>query len=391
MNIDKLFDQFETLFSKSAEGLSSAPGRVNLIGEFTDYNDGYVLPCALQFRTYVAYRRRDDNLVMAYSTNYTGECEAFELDTPITYGMSHWGNYIRAIAYVYQQSNHQFGGLDILISSNVPQGAGLSSSAALEVSLGGALNQAFDLKLSSEQIALLGQRAENDFMNCQCGIMDQLVSAKASHNQALLIDCMDLSIQNYPIPADLAIVVINSNFPRKLVESEYNQRRTDCMNAAAKMGVPTLRQGTLNDLESARNNMSSNEFKRARHVISENLRVLQAAKALQQNDLEKLSELMRESHRSLREDFEVTVPATDGLVEICHNTLGKDCATRMTGGGFGGAVICICHHDNVPKIVDAVSSQYLKQFGLEETIYVASAAEGLVTVLFEDYPVLVEQ
>ena len=391
MNIEKLLVQFESLFSNSAEGISSAPGRVNLIGEFTDYNDGYVLPCALQFRTYVAYRRRNDNLVMAYSTNYPGECEAFELDSPITHGTSHWGNYVRAIAYVYQHSNHQFGGLDILISSNVPQGAGLSSSAALEVSLGGALNQAFDLQLNSEQIALLGQQAENDFMNCQCGIMDQLVSAKASHNNALLIDCMSLSIQHYPIPANLALVVINSNFPRKLVESEYNQRRIDCMNAAAKMGVTTLRQATLDDLYSARDNMSINEFKRARHVISENQRVLQAAKALQHDELGKLSELMRESHRSLREDFEVTVPATDGLVEICHHTLGKDCATRMTGGGFGGAVICICHHENVPKIVDAISSQYLEKFGLEETIYVANAAEGLVSTLFENHKALAEQ
>ena len=379
MNSQKLLKQFETFFAAPAQGVSSAPGRVNLIGEFTDYNDGYVLPCALQFRTSVAYRRRSDNLVMAYSTNYPGECEAFELGDDITHGLSHWGNYVRAVAAIYMKNGYQLGGLDILISSNVPQGAGLSSSAALEVSLGGALNQAFELGLSAEKIALLGQQAENDFMGCQCGIMDQLVSAKASKNQALKIDCQNLAIENFPIPDDLALVVINSNFPRKLVESEYNQRRADCMNAAAKMNVPSLRQASSELLEANSHKMTQNEYKRARHVISENQRVLEATDALQRDDLQKLSLLMAESHRSLREDFEVTVPATDGLVEICRHILGDNCATRMTGGGFGGAVICLCYHDDVPRLAEAVSMNYRKRFGLKETIYIASAGDGLVT------------
>ncbi|MGI2258046.1 galactokinase [Shewanella sp. GXUN23E] len=379
----QLFEQFETLFATSPQGYSSAPGRVNLIGEFTDYNEGLVLPCALQFRTWVAYRLRDDNLIKAYSINYPDECEVIDLNEPVRHGLLHWGNYIRAIAYVYQKQGYQLGGLDILISSDVPQGAGLSSSAALEVSLGGALNQAFGLALSEQQIALLGQQAENEFMDCQCGIMDQLVSAKASQNQALMIDCQDLSIQHYPIPEDLALVVINSNFPRKLVESEYNLRRSDCMNAAAKMGVSSLREATMPLLETVRSKMTVNEFKRARHVITENARVVAAAKALLQDDLSRLSELMTASHTSLKQDFEVTVPATDGLVEICQQALGNRCATRMTGGGFGGAVICICHHEDVPKVIKAVSTQYCASFGLEETIYVAHAGDGLQTGVFE--------
>ncbi len=381
MNAQKLLQQFETCFTASAEGISSAPGRVNLIGEFTDYNDGFVLPCALQFRTSVAYRHRSDNLIMVYSTNYPGESEAFELTHELTQGLSHWGNYVRAVAAIYIKNGYKLGGLDLLISSNVPQGAGLSSSAALEVALGGALNQAFELGLSAEQIALLGQQAENDFMGCQCGIMDQLVSAKALKNQALKIDCQNLAIESYPIPDELALVVINSNFPRKLVESEYNQRRADCMNAAAKMGVASLREANLAKLEACGHMMTQNEFKRARHVISENQRVIEATEALQNNDLKKLSELMAASHSSLRDDFEVTVPATDGLVEICRRTLGDNCATRMTGGGFGGAVICMCSQEDVSRLVEAIPMLYRKRFGLKETIYIASAGEGLQTAL----------
>ncbi|MBW8185999.1 galactokinase [Shewanella sp. NR704-98] len=391
VDLNKLFEQFESLFSRTVEGVSSAPGRVNLIGEFTDYNDGYVLPCALPFRTYVAYRKRSDNIIMAYSTNYPDECEAFELAPAISHGMSHWGNYVRAIAYVYKMAGYQLSGMDILISSNVPQGAGLSSSAALEVALGGALNQAFELDLTLEKIALLGQQAENYFLGCQCGIMDQLVSAKAIKNQALMIDCMSLAIEHFSVPEELALIVINSNFPRKLVESEYNQRRRDCMNAAAKMGVSTLRQASLNLLEESRALMTLNEYKRAHHVITENRRVLQAAKALQENNLQALSELMAESHISLRDNFEVTVAVTDGLVDICHSALGTACATRMTGGGFGGAVICICRHGDVPKIVEAVSSQYHQYFGLQETIYVVNAAGGLMTTLGTDRSALVSE
>ena len=382
MNLNEFQQQFLSLYGSLAQGLAAAPGRVNLIGEFTDYNNGFVLPCSLEFRTQVMFKERDDNVITVHSLNYPGEQDSFSVDEAINTGKSQWGNYIRAVAFVLKRAGHNLSGADLLIDSNVPQGSGLSSSAALEVAVAGMFNHIAQLGLKEEQIALFGQEAENDFMHCQCGIMDQLISAKGESGHALLIDCENLATTAVKVPDDLNIVIVNSNYPRKLVDSEYNQRRIDCEQAAEKMGVASLRQATLEKLHAVKTILSENEYKRARHVISENDRVIAATDALNSNDMNQLRKLMAASHQSLKHDFEVTVPATDGLVEICKEALGDRGAVRMTGGGFGGAIVCLCRDAEVPLIKAAVEQQYYARFNLHADIYVCSAGSGLKLTSF---------
>jgi len=377
MNLESLTEKFESIYSAKPQAISSAPGRVNIIGEFTDYNDGFVLPCALEFRTVVLFRTREDGLVNVHSLDYPSEKESFSVNEQVSSGSSQWGNYIRAIAFVLKRAGYSLKGMDILIDSNVPQGAGLSSSAALEVAVCGAFNHVGKLGLAPQEIAVFGQQAENDFMDCQCGIMDQLISAKGDQGKALLIDCQSLETEDISIPEDLSVVIVNSNYPRKLVDSEYNQRRQDCEQAAAKLGVKTLRDATIEQLQNIETDLTLNQFKRARHVISENNRVIKATSALQRNDIDTLRELMSASHYSLKHDFEVTVPATDGLVDICQTVLGNNGAVRMTGGGFGGAIVCLCRSEDVLKVQSAVDENYEKQFNLKASVYVCKAGDGL--------------
>ncbi|MBB1452945.1 galactokinase [Pseudoalteromonas sp. SG43-1] len=382
MKLNEFQQQFLSLYGAPAQGIAAAPGRVNLIGEFTDYNDGFVLPCSLEFRTQVMFKERDDNIITVHSLNYPGEKDSFSVDEEITEGQSQWGNYIRAVTYVLKRAGYTLRGADLLIDSNLPQGSGLSSSAALEVAVGGMFNHIAQLGLPPEQIALFGQEAENDFMHCQCGIMDQLISAKGENGHALLIDCENLATKSVKVPDDLNIVIVNSNYPRKLVDSEYNQRRIDCEQAAVKMGVETLRQATMAGLQAVKATLSENEYKRAHHVISENDRVIAATTALQNNDMDALRTLMAASHQSLKHDFEVTVPATDGLVEICKEAMGERGAVRMTGGGFGGAIVCLCRDAEVPLIKEAVEKHYFERFNLNADIYVCSAGSGLQITSF---------
>ncbi|MDN3475760.1 galactokinase [Pseudoalteromonas sp. APC 3355] len=382
MKLNEFQQQFLSLYGAPAQGIAAAPGRVNLIGEFTDYNDGFVLPCSLEFRTQVMFKERDDNIITVHSLNYPGEKDSFSVDEEIPEGQSQWGNYIRAVTYVLKRAGYTLRGADLLIDSNLPQGSGLSSSAALEVAVGGMFNHIAQLGLPPEQIALFGQEAENDFMHCQCGIMDQLISAKGENGHALLIDCENLATKSVKVPDDLNIVIVNSNYPRKLVDSEYNQRRIDCEQAAVKMGVETLRQATMAGLQAVKATLSENEYKRAHHVISENDRVIAATTALQNNDMDALRTLMAASHQSLKHDFEVTVPATDGLVEICKEAMGERGAVRMTGGGFGGAIVCLCRDAEVPLIKAAVEKHYFERFSLNADIYVCSAGSGLQITSF---------
>ncbi|NMP16216.1 galactokinase [Thalassotalea sp. Y01] len=312
-----------------------------------------------------------------HSTQYPGEHDRFDVSADISQGDSQWGNYIRAMAFVLKRQGHQLSGVDVLIDSDVPQGSGLSSSAALEVAIGGMFNDTANLNLSTEDIALLGQQAENDFMDCQCGIMDQMISAKGEPGCALKIDCRDLSTQSVRIPDDLNLVIINSNYPRKLVDSEYNQRRIDCESAAQKMNIKSLRDANLDILQQFKTVLTDDEYRRARHVITENQRVVSAIDALASNDLEKLGDLMQASHESLRNDFEVTVAATDGIVDIIKGALADKAAVRMTGGGFGGAVVCLCRAEDVATVKRAIEQHYHAQFDLIADIYDCRAGSGL--------------
>ncbi|MEM0909856.1 MAG: galactokinase [Pseudomonadota bacterium] len=377
MTNDELSQRFAEIYGGQPEAIASAPGRVNIIGEFTDYNNGFVLPCALEFRTQVAYRQRSDNSIVAHSLQYPGQKDEFPVDRVIEPGTNQWGNYVRAVAFIIETMGVKLGGMDLLIESNVPQGAGLSSSAALEVAVGGAINAAFNLGFSPTELAQIGQSAENDFMNCQCGIMDQLVSACGQRDNALLIDCLDLTTQLATMPGDLVLLIINSNYPRKLVDSEYNDRREDCQAAADAMQVSSLRDADLSALEGAKTRLTDTQYRRAKHVITENQRVLDALDALRNSHIETLSTLMAASQMSLRNDFEVTVPATDWIVDKCTSIVGKKGAARQTGGGFGGAVVCLCQSESVEDITRKIEVEYPKATGLHADIFRCVAGDGL--------------
>ncbi|AHG21643.1 galactokinase [Chania multitudinisentens RB-25] len=372
----------QTLFSEHfgyAPTLTiQAPGRVNLIGEHTDYNDGFVLPCAIDYQTVISAAQRSDRQIRVLAADYDNQQDLFALDQPIV-NHSHlrWADYVRGVVKHLQTRNANFGGADLVISGNVPQGAGLSSSASLEVAVGQALQALYQLPLDGVALALNGQEAENQFVGCNCGIMDQLISALGQQDHALLIDCRSLETRAVPMPKNVAVVIINSNVKRGLVDSEYNTRRQQCEAAARFFGVKALRDVSPELFFPIQHELDPIVAKRARHVITENQRTLAAADALAAGNLKLMGKLMAESHISMRDDFEITVPPIDTLVEIVKNTLGDRGGVRMTGGGFGGCIVALMPLDLVEPVRAAVAREYpLKTNGLQETFYVCQASQG---------------
>ncbi|PNL50004.1 galactokinase [Proteus mirabilis] len=375
--INNVTRSFSSIFGYAPTHFIQAPGRVNLIGEHTDYNDGFVLPCAINYQMVVAAAKREDNIIRVIAVDYQNEVDEFNLDNSIEFVPNKmWANYVRGVIHFLQKDNYSFHGMDIAISGNVPQGAGLSSSAALEVAIGQTLKTLYQLPISQKEIALNGQKAENQFVGCNCGIMDQLISACGEENHALLIDCRSLETSAVRMPENMVVMIINTNKKRGLVDSEYNTRRQQCEEAAHILNVAALRDASLEDLLAKKALMSEVVYRRARHVITENSRTLDAAEALRHGDLTTLSQLMMQSHHSMRDDFEITVKEVDSLVEIVKSVIGDRGGVRMTGGGFGGCVVALVTPDLVDKVVDSVKAQYEAKTGLKETIYVCSASQG---------------
>jgi galactokinase len=357
-----------------------APGRVNLIGEHTDYNDGFVLPCAIDFETIVVARKRDDGLVNVQALDYEQK-DSFDLNLPIEKHESYqWANYVRGVAKSLQEKGLILIGCDIAIGGNVPQGAGLSSSASLEVVLGLTYSSLANEPLSSKENALNGQHAENNFVGCNCGIMDQLISAQGEKNKALLIDCRSLESKAVHIPQNLSVMIINSNVKRGLVDSEYNTRRQQCEQAAKTLGIKALRDITWSELIEKEQHLlvhtNVDVVKRAKHIVSENERTVLAAQALADNNVTTLSRLMAQSHSSMKNDFEITVPAIDYLVEIIATQLGEQGGVRMTGGGFGGCVVALMPNELVDKITQMINENYTNKTSLVADIFVCKASQG---------------
>ncbi len=368
---------FAETFGYPATHTIQAPGRVNLIGEHTDYNDGFVLPCAIDYQTVISCKARDDRTVRVVAADYDNQRDEFSLDAPIVaHDSQQWSNYVRGVVKHLQQRDASFGGADLLISGNVPQGAGLSSSASLEVAVGTVFQQLYHLPLDGAQIALNGQEAENQFVGCNCGIMDQLISALGKKGSALLIDCRSLGTKAVSMPEGVAIVIINSNFKRTLVGSEYNTRRQQCETGARFFQQKALRDVSLDQFNAVANELDPLVAKRVRHVLTENARTVEAAAALEKGDLQRMGELMGESHASMRDDFEITVPQIDTLVEIVKATIGDKGGVRMTGGGFGGCVVALVPEALVPEVKQAVESQYEAKTGIKETFYVCKPSQG---------------
>ncbi|QXF36144.1 galactokinase [Photorhabdus luminescens] len=375
--INRVKDVFDLVFHYMPTHIIHAPGRVNLIGEHTDYNDGFVLPCAINYYIIVAAAKREDSIIRVVSVDCDNQLDEFDISQPIKFDENKmWVNYIRGVVKCLLSRGYIFNGADIVVAGNVPQGAGLSSSAALETVIGETIKTLYHLAISQTEIALNGQQAENEFVGCHCGIMDQLISAQGKKEHALLIDCRDLTTQTVSMPKDITVMIINSNKNRELVGSEYNIRRDQCEQAAALFGVKALRDVTLDEFEKRSVELDSIVAKRARHVITENERTLLAAKALAEGDMSLIAELMAQSHQSMRDDFEITVPEIDTLVDIVTQAIGKQGGVRMTGGGFGGCVVVLVPQTLVDVVKRAVEQHYFALTGLKETIYVCQASDG---------------
>jgi galactokinase len=380
LDVDEIRAQFERRFGVHPRLIVCAPGRVNLIGEHTDYNDGFVLPVAIDRATYVAARPHHEPRVLVHALDMQQD-DQFSLDSVVYTTERPWSNYVRGVVKGLQVAGHQLAGADLLIASDVPRGAGLSSSAALEVGTGYALQLMNRLNLLGEELALLAQGAENSFVGVQCGIMDQFISALGQADHAMLLDCRDLSYRLVPIPEDAAIVICDSHIARTLAGSAYNERRQQCETAVTlfQQWYPktlALRDISLEQLAEHEAELPEPVRSRARHVITENQRTLDSATALGDGDLVQFGQLMNASHVSMRDDYQITVPAIDQLVAAAQAVEGCY-GSRMTGGGFGGCTVSLVATSAVERFQHAVTAAYQQATGITTTIYVCRASDGV--------------
>ncbi len=367
---------FRSCFNTEPEVVVHAPGRVNLIGEHTDYNDGFVLPCAIDKGTTVAVRSRPDRTGRIVAGNLEGAEALIDLASPILpEAATPWANYVRGMVDGLRADGLDLPGFDMAVLGDIPRGAGLSSSASLEMASGLALAVlAGRPDFDRTRLARLGQMAEHHFAGCKCGIMDQLVSARATEGAALLIDCRSLEALPVAIPGNISIMIVHSGVERGLVDGAYDARRTQCEVAARYYGVKALRD--LAELP-AQGSLDPVSYRRARHVITENARTLAAAEALFAGDLALLGQLLASSHASMRDDFEITVPPVDTLVALLSSALDSQGGARMTGGGFGGAVVAVMRTDAVDRVTRAVLQAYRTPAGQVPLILSGKPATGV--------------
>ena len=368
---------FQQVFGYPASLDIQAPGRVNLIGEHTDYNDGFVLPCAIDYQTVISASPRQGSVVRVVAADYDNQQDSFDLKEEIVAHPDYlWANYVRGVVKFLMARGYQLTGADLVISGNVPQGAGLSSSASLEVAVGQAFKALNHLEISQADIALNGQQAENQFVGCNCGIMDQFISALGEEGHALLIDCRSLETRAVAMPAGFDVVIVNSNVRRGLVDSEYNTRRAQCEAAARHFGVKALRDLSIEQFNARAAEPDPVVAQRARHVITENARTLEAADVLARGDMTRMAVLMAESHASMRDDFAITVPPIDALVEMIKAEIGTAGGVRMTGGGFGGCIVALVPHALTEQVCATVQARYPAVSGLQPTLYICKPSAG---------------
>lgn len=357
-----------------------APGRVNLIGEHTDYNDGFVMPSAIQFQTTVGIAARGDDRLIISSENYGAQVEFSMAGLPAT-AKKHWSDYPVGVATKLRERGVRLPGANLLIRGDVPQGAGLSSSASLEVAVCQGFLELIREKMDGAEIALLCQRAENEFVGARCGIMDQFVSVHAQKDHALLLDCRNLEYSQQPLPDTVRLVICNTMVRHSLAGGEYNLRRQECeagarFFAGKRAGVKALRDVSMEEFEKYANALPESTRKRCRHVIGENARVVEAAEALRQQDLARFGRLMRESHASLRDDFEVSCRELDEMVELAQEVEGVYGA-RMTGGGFGGCTVNLVKAESVERFKAKIEAGYERVSGRRPEVYVCAASDGV--------------
>jgi len=372
-------DTFKKVFGAAPEVVVRAPGRVNLIGEHTDYNDGFVLPAAIDRYIAFAGRQRSDRKVRAHSIDFQDSVE-FSLDDIQKDAAHPWSNYLRGVSKFLQSDGHQLAGADVVFGGDVPREAGLSSSAAVEVAATVFWQRLMGLELDPVYVIKLSRKAENEFVGVPCGIMDQFISALGRQDHALFLDCRDLTYRHVPLRGDVKVVVCNSGVKRALAQSEYEVRLKQCRQAVAQiattgLAVKSLRDVEPADLESARSALDELLLRRARHVVTENQRVLEAVEVLEAGDLERFGELMNASHESLREDYEVSSKELDVLVELAWKQPGT-LGARMTGAGFGGCTVNLVRAGAAAAFAEAVRRGYQDALGLRAEIYVCRASDG---------------
>ncbi len=364
---------FQVRFRSQPDFVVRAPGRVNLIGEHTDYNDGFVLPMAIEHAVWIALRPRRDQQVLIHSLDYE-QTVSFSVKG-FRRGKKRWGEYIKGVARALQQQGYPLTGWEGVMCGNVPIGAGLSSSAATEMAAASAFAAAGEFEIPPREMALAGQWAENAWVGVHCGIMDQMVSAAAREGHALFLDCRTLETEDVPMPDGVAVVIMDTSTRRGLVGTAYNERRAQCEAAARHFGVQALRDVSPEWLANGSAGLDEVTLRRARHVVTENERVLAAVQAMRQGDVARLGALFNASHASLRDDFEVT---NDALNQIVESALAQPgcLGARMTGAGFGGCAVALVAQDQAEAFTASLKATYRATSGYEATTYVCTPAQG---------------
>lgn len=371
--------RFQELFDKE-QRLYRAPGRVNLIGEHTDYNDGFVMPAAIGLYCWVAIAPRSDRQLLLHSSNFS-QSISVDLDDPALARRDQWTDYVVGTAVALEQDGYRLRGADILISGEIPFGSGLSSSAAIEVATGYALLDNAGLPVDLTRLALACRRGENEFVGARVGIMDQFISAHGREGHALMLDCRSLNFKLLPIPQEVSLAICNTGVKHSIAGGEYNQRRAQCeegvrLLSAALPAIRALRDVSPAQLEQHKQLLPELIYRRCRHIVTENDRVQQAAAALSAGDLAKFGALMAASHRSLRDDYEVSCRELDIMVEIADAQPGL-IGARMTGGGFGGCTVNLVRAEAGENFRVHMAAAYETQTGIRPEIYVLSAADGV--------------
>lgn len=381
----KLFDMFAELFGDS-EGARFyfSPGRVNLIGEHTDYNGGHVFPCALTLGTYGAARKREDNKIHFYSMNLDSfDVVEASLDDLTNKKEYNWANYPLGVVWAFKEKGHTItSGFDMVIWGNIPNGSGLSSSASLEVLTGVILTDLFEIKdFSMTDLALIGQYSENNFNGCNCGIMDQFAVAMGKKDHAIFLDTSDLSYEYAPCVLDGAkIVITNSKVKHSLVDSAYNDRRNECAAALkalqSELDIQALGDLTPEEFEAHKSLIKDEiQLQRAKHAVYENQRTIDAVTALKAGDIESFGKLMNQSHISLRDDYDVSCEEIDILVDLAWKIPGV-LGSRITGGGFGGCTVSIVKDESIDTFIETIGKTYLEKVGHEAEFYTVDIGDG---------------
>lgn len=371
-----VFEKFKEIYGAEPKFVVRAPGRVNLIGEHTDYNDGFVFPMAINRAMWLAVTPRTDSAVRVYSVDF-GETAEFDALAPEK-NPHHWSDYLMGVAWALSVEGYKLTGFDAVLGGDVPIGAGLSSSAALEIGTARAFSISSDFPWDGKRMALIGQSAENEWIGAQTGIMDQLISAEGVADHALFIDCRSLETTAVPLPVGTAVVILDTATRHSHIDSGYNERREQCEEAARFFGVKALRDVDVEGFNAQANGLEKTTMMRARHVVTENQRVLDVRDGLLGSgfDPAEMGRLMNESHVSMRDDFENSREEMDAMVALAQ--AHEACfGARMTGGGFGGCAVALVREEMVDRFAEEVGGAYTETVGLEPKIYVTHATAGV--------------